>query len=233
MREKISVLIPVFNRETFIESSLKTIRGQSYKHLDIIIYDDGSTDNTVNIVKRIIKSDSRIRLIEGKINKGVAYARNRLIEACKTKFAIWHDSDDLSNVYRVELQYKYMILRGVSLIFCSWAKVHNLKDHKDWQKKPKKIVSPSRGFATLMFPVNKNIKFKEHIILGGEDWDWIQGMKKVYKEITIKDRLYYINFHGDRIGHWKRKFREKLPKELLKTLSYKELIEYYKKNIST
>lgn len=94
MSECISVLIPMYNRELFIEKSLNSILNQTFTNLDIIIYDDGSHDNSVNIVRKMMVNDRRIRLIEGGINKGVGYARNRLLEVCNTKYAIFHDSDD-------------------------------------------------------------------------------------------------------------------------------------------
>ena len=71
MNEKISVLIPVFNREKYLYESIMSIINQTYQELDIIIYDDGSTDGSVNIIKKLIEKDNRITLIENKKNRGV------------------------------------------------------------------------------------------------------------------------------------------------------------------
>jgi len=229
MNDKISVLIPMFNRELFIEQSLDSILNQTYKNLDIIVYDDGSTDKSVEIIKSFMKKDNRIRLIEGKVNKGVGYARNQLLENCTTKYACWLDSDDISHLKRIELQYSKLNNKNL-LVFTDWVWLHLIKN--SWQGNTRN--SNSQAFATLMFPVDKDIKFDIDKKLGGEDWDWIKKMKEKYQETNVDKILYYVRFHNDRIGTWKRKIREdlggKIGKEIIDKLSYKELIEYYKKN---
>jgi len=229
MSDKVSVLIPTYNREKFIYTSLDSILKQTYSNLAIIIYDDGSTDDTCKIIKSI--KDKRVRLIQAKENKGVAYARNQLLDECETEFACWHDSDDLSNIYRIQLQYEDMQRHGKHLIGCHWTKLRNLNDEKEWQKEPKITTWTKPAFATFMFPVDKTIRFKEVLKIGGEDWEWVKRMKKIYGyQIVLIHRMYYVRFHGDRIGVWKRKLRREVPKELLLSLSYKELINYYNKH---
>ena len=225
MTEKIGVLIPTFNREKYIEISINSILQQTYSNLEIIIYDDGSNDNTIPIIKKLMKQDKRIILIEGKINKGVSYARNRLLEKCTTKYACWHDSDDISHGDRISLQYHEM-KKHDKLIFTKWCWLHAHKG--GWVKRYS--TATAKAFATLLFPIEKKITFNEILKVGGEDWDWIKKMKEKYFEVDVSKVLYYVRYHEDRIGTWKRKLRKSLPKELLTKLSYKELIEYYKKH---
>lgn len=230
MTEKISVLIPTYNREKYIERSLMSVLEQSYKELDILIYDDGSTDNTVAIIKKLMHADPRIRLIEGKINKGVAFARNKLIENCNTHYACWHDSDDYSNKYRIYYQTRSLEKNPNALIFGNWKKVLS-NNENIWRKGPEGLRNVTDGFATLMFPVDKTIKFENSMVMGGEDWTWVKQMKIKYpKVIKLPICLYYIRFHEDRIGYWKRKIRfgeTKVSDDLLTTMSYGELIKYY------
>lgn len=223
--EKISVLIPVFNREEFIYESVTSILNQTYKKLDIIIYDDGSTDGSVNIIKLLMEKDKRIRLIEGIENKGVGHARNELIKACNTKYACWNDSDDISHSNRIEIQAE---VKESGLIFTRWVWLYKLGKNQ-WVERIKN--SDTLGFATVMFPVDKEILFDPKKILGGEDWDFLERMKKKYSTEEIDTVLYYVRYHEDRIGSWKRKtrFNKEFPKEILKK-SYKEIIEYYKNN---
>ncbi len=224
MSEKISVLIPMFNREKFINDSLKNILNQTHSNLDIIIYDDGSTDKSISIIKKLQKEDSRIRLIEGKVNKGVGYARNILIKNCTTKYACWHDSDDISNINRIAIQYN-IIKESNAIVFCKW------KWLKFYTGSWKLYAGTThQAFATLLFPVDKEIKFKSKLYLGGEDWDWIKRMKLKYSEQLAKHYLYYVRFHNDRIGIWKRKIRATVPRNIIQKLTYKEVIEYYRKN---
>jgi len=227
--ETISVLIPAFNREKWVEQSLRSILNQTYKDLDIIIYDDGSTDNTLNICKKLAEEDNRIRIIEGKENKGVAEARNILLNNCQTKYAVWHDTDDFSNIRRIELQYEEM-KKKERLIFGTW---DNLSYHPgEWKEEPKIQTRPKprpKGFATLMFPVKKEINFDPNKKLGGEDWDWIEKMRRRYHEILIPQRVYYINFHLDKIGQWKKVLTQ-FPGIDMTKMSYQEMQEFYRKH---
>ena len=225
--EKISVLIPIFNREKWVRQSLESITKQTYRNLDIVIYDDGSTDNTLRICKEIASTDNRIRIIEGIENKGVAEARNQLLKNCETQYAVWHDSDDFSNIHRIDLQYKAM-QKKEQLIFGTW---DNLSYHgEEWRDEVKIQTRPKprpKGFATLMFPVRQDIGFDPDKKLGGEDWDWIDRMKKYYGEVLIPERVYYINFHRDKIGQWK-KVLSSFPGIDINKMSYKEMQDYYK-----
>jgi len=225
MSEKISVLMPVYNREKFIERSVDSILNQTYRNIELIIYDDGSSDGSTEMIMQLCETDNRIRLITEDKNKGVGYARNRLLEACNTRYAIWMDSDDISALDRIERQWggqqSYFTPR---LIFAGW---ENLA---------KKTKGTTQGFATLMFPVDKDILFNESMLWGGEDWDWIARMKEKYNETNIDNILYSIDFHGDRIGTWKRKIDKnwngKYDLEDIKDLSYEETINKYKKDIN-
>lgn len=225
-QEKISVLIPVFNREKLIEESLESILNQTYKNLEIIIYDDGSTDSTVQKIRTYMEKDKRIKLILGKTNVGVASARNVLLDVCQTRYAVWHDSDDMSHHSRIELQYKEMQKKD-RMIFGSW---DNLSYHLgEWKisVQTQKTGKRPRGYATLMFPVNKTITFDPDKKLGGEDWDWIERMLKYYDSVEISERVYYVNFHQDKIGRWKLVLRSFKGIDMTK-MSYKEMQDFYR-----
>lgn len=220
MNETISVLIPVFNRENFIERSIQSILNQSYHNLEIIIYDDGSDDGTKGILADMMKNP-KIIVITGGNNHGVGYARNRLLCLCITKYAIWQDSDDISHPKRIELQVEQMRrLKGPNLCYCGWENLNN--------KKP----GTTRGFATLLFPVDKSIKFPENIKFGGEDARWREEMEKIYCTTDVNKVLYSIDFHNNRIGSWKRKIDKdwngKYDLKDIEHLSYAEAIEKYK-----
>ena len=89
----ISVIIPVFNVQEYVEECVKSVLDQSYQNIEIIIINDGSTDASSDICKRIANMDSRIRLIEQK-NIGLGETRNRGIELAKGDYIAFVDSDD-------------------------------------------------------------------------------------------------------------------------------------------
>lgn len=86
-----SILIPVFNREKYIGSAINSVLAQDFAQYEIVVVDDGSTDNTLDIVKQI--HDSRLRIIENGRN-GAPQARNRCIQEAKASYIVWLDSDD-------------------------------------------------------------------------------------------------------------------------------------------
>lgn len=99
-----TVVIPVFNRKTFISEALETVREQSYKNYEIIVVDDGSTDGTCNI----LKNETNITVIFNIKNYGVSYSRNQGIKAASGKYIAFLDSDDLWEKDKLEKQFKYL-----------------------------------------------------------------------------------------------------------------------------
>lgn len=88
-----SVIIPVYNCAKYLPRCIESITKQSYKNIEIILINDGSTDNSVNICQNYIKKDNRIILIN-KSNEGVSKARNDALKLMSGKYAIFLDSDD-------------------------------------------------------------------------------------------------------------------------------------------
>jgi glycosyltransferase involved in cell wall biosynthesis len=88
----VSVIIPTYNRAHLIGRSIQSVLDQTYRAFEIIVVDDGSTDNTYEMVKRF--NDERIRYIKHDTNKGVASARNTGIKVARGKYIGFHDSDD-------------------------------------------------------------------------------------------------------------------------------------------
>ena len=91
---EISVLIPSHNVEKYIRECLDSIVNQTFKEMEIICIDDGSTDSTLDILNEYALKDSRIRVYENKENKGVGYTRNYLLSLAKGKYIYFMDSDD-------------------------------------------------------------------------------------------------------------------------------------------
>lgn len=84
--------MPCYNGSKRLRESIGSILGQTFGNFTLIVYDDGSTDDSVDVVKSF--NDKRIKLIEGKENRGGIYARTQLINAVKTKYCVWLDCDD-------------------------------------------------------------------------------------------------------------------------------------------
>lgn len=90
---KISVIIPVYNAETYLSTCIESITNQTYKNLEIICVDDGSEDGSRAIVEKYIQTDSRVFLVS-KENGGVSSARNKGLDVCTGDYVMFVDSDD-------------------------------------------------------------------------------------------------------------------------------------------
>lgn len=91
--EKVSVIIPVYNVEKYLSKCLDSVLSQTYPHIEVILINDGSKDNSLNICQAYAEKDERIRVID-KENEGVSIARNTGIEAATGEFIAFIDPDD-------------------------------------------------------------------------------------------------------------------------------------------
>lgn len=117
MNELISVIVPIYNAEKYMEKCVKSIMMQTYTKIEIILIDDGSRDNSSKICDKLAKEDTRIRVIH-KENEGVASARNAGIHLSKGEFITFVDSDDwiekdfIETLYNTLERNKVDVVRG-------------------------------------------------------------------------------------------------------------------------
>lgn len=114
--EKISVIVPTYNRGHSILKSIYSILNQTYKFLEILVIDDGSTDDTRKVIKQI--DDKKIRYIRMNKNRGGSFARNIGIKKASGKYISFQDSDDIYHPNKLEKQYKNLIQNNTDLDFC-------------------------------------------------------------------------------------------------------------------
>lgn len=93
MKSKVSVIIPNYNASEFIEQCIKSVENQSYKNIEIVIVDDGSTDNSWDIIKYMAQKNSNIICVRQN-NLNASIARNKGIELASGKYVLFLDSDD-------------------------------------------------------------------------------------------------------------------------------------------
>ena len=98
-----SVVIPAYNAEVFLERTLQSALGQTYSNIEVIVVNDGSTDNTRGIAEAVAAADDRVRIIS-MTNGGVAKARNIGIAEAKGKYVAFLDADDLWHPTKIERQ---------------------------------------------------------------------------------------------------------------------------------
>ncbi len=102
----VSVVMPVYNAEKYLKESIDSILNQSYRNIELVIVNDGSTDSSKDIILGI--TDSRIRLIENERNSGIVFTRNAGLESASGEYIATLDSDDIALPDRLEKQVKFL-----------------------------------------------------------------------------------------------------------------------------
>jgi glycosyltransferase involved in cell wall biosynthesis len=180
---------------------------QTYADIEIIIYDDGSTDGTEEFVTRL--NDPRIQYFGDK-HRGVSYARNCLLQMARGEYSCWQDSDDMSNIYRIERQLAVLKNQKCVCVSSCHTKLfsHNKKDCYEYPGLHDGDKGNSLG--SMMFRTAEAVKFIEGVDFGGEDVDWKRDMRLSGVDFfNLPERLYYIRLtNTDRIGCLKYRMKK-------------------------
>ncbi|MFW6271393.1 MAG: glycosyltransferase family 2 protein [Bacillota bacterium] len=119
----ISIITPIYNSKEFISETIESVLSQSYNNWEIIIVDDCSTDNGVNIVKKYQKNNDRIKLIELEKNSGAAIARNTAIKNANGRYIAFLDSDDLWHPDKLKKQIQFMQKNDYAFTYTNYQKM--------------------------------------------------------------------------------------------------------------
>ena len=113
----VSIILPVFNGFPFLPLAIKSLLQQSHKNIEILILDDGSTDQTPDIISYFSQIDSRIRVFSQN-NHGLTASLNRLIYLSRGKYIARQDADDISFTFRISSQLKLLEKHSLDFVTC-------------------------------------------------------------------------------------------------------------------
>lgn len=201
MKEKISVLIPTYNVEKFVEKAVRSIMLQTYSNLEIIIVDDGSSDSTFSILQKLANEDSRIRLFKNAVNMKIAATLNFALEQATGAYIARMDGDDIADHTRIETLYNYLQtnpeVKLVSSNFFSIDENDNILKEEIYPKDFETI----KKVALFGSPVShhwltyKDIytKYGNYRMSGAEDYDLI--LRLITNKVplaNLQKGLYYL-----------------------------------------
>ena len=119
MEDLVSVIIPNYNYESYLEQCIESVISQSHHEIEIIVVDDGSTDNSVELLKQY---RDRIRLIESK-NQGAPSARNLGMYSAKGDLYAFLDADDYWHPLKIEMQLSFLKETNSDLVYCGMTEI--------------------------------------------------------------------------------------------------------------
>lgn len=238
-KTKISVVIPVYNSEKYIEECINSITNQTYKNIEIIIVNDGSIDNSEKIIKEYALKDKRIKYIY-KLNEGVSKARNTGIKISTGKYITFVDSDDI-----VEKNYLHNLINKndeYDFVMMGY-KIWNMKKNSyqtynciPFSGNIKKFIE--NIFNYIFSPIllgpcfklfkreiiqNNNIIFPEDISFG-EDAEFVFNYLKYVKKIKCIDKSEYLYRKNDKESLSSKFMKEKMDLYYRLNLDLKNLL---------
>lgn len=148
----ISVIVPVYNVEKYLNRCLQSIYDQTYQNIEVILVDDGSTDSSLRLLEKYVKDDPRAKIIR-QSNKGLSAARNTGIQHAKGEYLTFIDSDDyvmddyIEYMYRLLEQYNF----SSPLALCSLIKVFPNGRSKNMGNGEEKLISGKKCIEMMCY----------------------------------------------------------------------------------
>ena len=199
----ISVIVPVYKVEQYLDRCIESIVNQTYRDLEIILVDDGSPDNCPAICDRWSKIDSRIKVIH-KENGGVSSARNVGLDNADGEYIGFADSDDYLDPKMFELLLNALVSDGSDISVCSSFAVAENGEIKTDASAENKVCSQEEAVKLISYKMNNSLwnklfrrkvfdgcRFDEGHTFGEDHLILLQALKNTRKVSFINDSLYY------------------------------------------
>ena len=239
--ELISIIMPVYNTEKYIEKSIESVLNQTYKKIELIIIDDGSRDKSPEICDSYAKLDERIRVFHIQ-NNGVSNARNLGVKNARGKYIMFIDSDDTMKNNMVEKMYELSISNNVDLVKANYMKddKNELLNHSEiiikgrYDKKQiddyiiKNVVLEKVRCYIWLLLVKKELieKFDERLFIF-EDMNLYLMLLNKADSIYITDEvLYYYNLTNESsLTNSKESYKKNIENMILASTVLKETLK--------
>lgn len=206
----VSVIIPAYNAEAYIENCVNGIIGESFKDFELIIIDDGSKDKTAEILDRLAAADSRIRVVH-KPNGGVSEARNTGIELSKGKYISFVDADDRVTENHLQVLVDTMRDTGADIVAASYIMEKSLGRTHDFIYADKCFDEEQIETGLLEIfremdnaPWGKlfrgdiirehNVRFPKNVPYAEDSYFGVEYFKYIKKAVLSSEVVYYYNW---------------------------------------
>ena len=211
----VSIIIPVYNAGEYLAETLHSVRSQTYRNLEIILVDDGSTDGSGEYCDCLKEKDCRIKVFH-KENGGAAEARNDALERVNGDYVAFIDSDDLVKPDYIENMARVAEKWNAQLVVCRWLSGAKYSPEEFYQYKTSKMPSnvyvdlnqytwtgefrhPIAWAALYSAPLAKGISFSRDLYVGEDTLYFAKALKNAGGLVYIDEQYYYHRYHIDSI----------------------------------
>lgn len=238
---KISIIVPIYNSENDLDQCIESIANQTYKNLEIILINDGSKDDSINICKKWESKDNRIVLID-KQNEGVAKARNDGLKIATGDYIGFVDHDDFIEPTMYEKMLKDMQEHNADIVMCSSTGIYedgtitkSYPNYKSFEIDKENVIKRMQNYEKIfcssvwskLYKKNiiEDLKFHTEIILGDDYYFNGIAYTKINKFYYSESSLYNYRIREGSIS------RRKVDKHFFdKYFVADKLSDYYEKN---
>ena len=175
---KVSIIVPVYNVEKYLERCLESLINQTYKNIEIIIINDGSTDNSLRILKEYERIDSRIKLID-KNNEGLSQTRNVGINIATGEYITFVDSDDWIELDLLKILINLIKENNGDVALCSYVREYN-----------EKAINKDLGFGDIVIFDKDEVKSTLYRRMIGPIGDELKNPENLDSLITAWGKIY-------------------------------------------
>lgn len=148
--DKVTVIIPIYNVEKYLKEAIESTINQTHSNIEIILVDDGSTDNSGIICDEFAKKDTRIKVIH-KTNGGLSDARNAGLDATTGKYIMFLDSDDFLELDAVENMYKEITEKDADYVIGNY--INADEDGQKWNK----VIFDTKKYKPFKLSINDHM----------------------------------------------------------------------------
>jgi glycosyltransferase EpsE len=238
---KISVIMGVFNGSNRVNRAIESILNQTYKDFELIICDDGSTDNSVNIIEEYAIQDKRIILIKNPYNMKLSVSLNNCLNVAQGEYIARMDDDDISHIDRFEKQVRFLDAHPEYSIVGTSRNMFDINGvwGSDIQngERSKLDIYLGKNFVHPSVMMRKNAVtsvggYSTNPEIGRtEDYDlWCKLYERGYKGYNLSDIL--LNYYEARDSYGKRKYKYRVCEFRLKKMWRKKLDIPFKYSIN-
>ncbi|WP_018930753.1 glycosyltransferase [Gracilibacillus lacisalsi] len=182
---KVTIIVPTYNAEDTILTTLRALTTQSWQNLEIMVVDDCSTDHTLEVVENYLKKDNRIKLMQNTQNSGAYVSRNAALQLATGEFVTVNDADDWSHPEKIATQVNHLI-KHTSTIANFSQQVRATTDMTFYRrgKFGQYVFSNMSSFMFRREPVMKAIGYWDSVRFGG-DSEFVRRVKNVFGEKSV------------------------------------------------
>ena len=197
--QKVSIITPSFNSSNFIEQCITSVISQTFKDWELLVVDDCSNDNSIEIIEKFTEIDNRIKLISLEKNVGAAEARNIAIRKAKGRFIAFLDSDDVWKNDKLEKQLDFMQSKGFAFTFTAYQPMtedgkmmRSIIAAPEYMTYKSYLRNTIIGCLTVMIDREKTGDFEMPNIRSSHDMAlWLNLMKRGFNAYGLNESLAY------------------------------------------